>query len=217
MRHNFMKQFVVLFCALGAFLLAGCRTSQPARVYKTTFSSFDLPTEHRAETLTSNGVVNFKGVALDQVLEIYQELSGRTVIRGQLPEVRINLQTKTPLNRIQMLQVLDSVLAENGIVMVLSGDMAVKVVAAAAVNTASPPEITRSWEQLPDSSSYMMRTVRLKYVQPSMVVPVLAPFSRLPNSLVCIDGEHLLMLRDYAANIRQELQMLEKMDKPKSP
>ena len=41
----------------------------------------------------------------------YQELSGRTVIRGQLPEARINLRTKTPLNRIQLLQVLDSVLA----------------------------------------------------------------------------------------------------------
>lgn len=147
----------------------------------------------------------------------YQELSGRTVIRGQLPEARINLRTKTPLNRIQLLQVLDSVLAENGIVMVLSGDSAVKAVNVAAVNTASPPEMTRSWEQLPDSSSYMMRTVRVKYVRPSKVMPILEPFSKLPNSMVCIDGENLLVLRDYAANIRQELKLLETVDKPKTP
>ena len=116
-----------------------------------------------------------------------------------------------------MLQVLDSVLAENGIVMVLSGDTAVKAVAAGAVSGESPPEITRSWEQLPDSSSYMMRTVRVKYVRPSRVVPILGPFSKLPNSIVCIDSENLLVLRDYAANIRQELQMLEKVDKPTTP
>ena len=212
-----MKISVSLVCALSTFLLAGCITNQPTKGYKTTFSSFDLPAEHRAETLMTNGVVNFKGVSVEQVLEIYQELSGRTVIRGPLPEARINLRTKTPLNRIQMLQVLDSVLAENGIVMVLSGDSAVKAVNVAAVNTASPPEMTRPWEQLPDSSSYMMRTVRVKYVRPSKVMPILGPFSKLPNSMVCIDGENLLVLRDYAANIRQELKLLETVDKPKTP
>jgi len=212
-----MKISVALILAASTFLLAGCSTSHPAKAYKTTYSSFDLPAEHRAEVSASTGVINFQGVPVDQVLDIYQKLSGRTVIRGPLPNANITLHSQAPFTRIQALQMLDTVLVENGIVMVLSGDTAVKAVPVAAVNSESPPEITRPWEQLPDSSSVMLRTVRMKYLRPSMAVAVLAPFSKLSGGIICIDAENLLVLRDYAANIRQELQMLERVDQPQAP
>ena len=69
---------------------------------------------------------------------------------------------------------------------------------------------------LPESGSCMSRTVRVQHFKPSEVVPVLQPFSKLPNSILCIDGEHLLILRDYSANIRQELRLLETLEKDQS-
>jgi type II secretory pathway component GspD/PulD (secretin) len=212
-----MKTTVALSLAVCLFLLVGCSRSHPAREYKTTYSSFDLPEEHPADTAVSSGAINFQNTPVDQVLEIYQKLSGRTVIRGPLPNATINLSSQTPFTRIQALQMLDTVLAENGIVMVLSGDTAVKAVPVGRAFAFHPAEITLPWEQLPDSSSVMTRTVRMKHVRPSMVVPVLAPLSKLPDSIMCMDGENLLVLRDYASNIRQELQMLEKVDKSKTP
>lgn len=211
-----MKISVVLIFAINSFLFAGCSTSHTAKGYKSTYSSFDLPAQHQAEISMSSVDLNFQGVPADQVLNKYQELSGRAVIRGHLPNVNIDLRSQSPLTRIQALQILDTVLAENGIVMVLSGENAVKALAISEVSGESPPEMIQPWEQLPDSSSFMMRTVRIKYVWPSVVAPVLAPYSKLPNSILCLDGLNLLVIRDYASNIRQELQMLEKMDTPEN-
>jgi len=164
-----------------------------------------------------SGTTNFQGVSVDQVLTIYQELSGRTVIRGQLPSAIITLRTQTPLSRVQALQLFDTVLAQNGIAMVLSGDNAVKAVPSSQAATESPPEITLPWELLPESSSFMMRTVKLKNLKAVEVVPMLMPLSKLPNSIVIIQDQNLLILHDYSSNIRQELQLLETLERKQKP
>ena len=41
---------------------------------------------------------------------------------------------------------------------------------------------------------------------------MLQPFAKLPNSIVAIKSNRLLILRDYSANIRRMLQVLEEVD-----
>jgi type II secretory pathway component GspD/PulD (secretin) len=213
-----MQKILLLFVAGCAwFLTGGCSTTPPtSKLVKQTYSSFDLPSEHVGEDKMAAGCINFQGVDLMEVLQIYGKLSSRTVIQGPLPMVRISVQNQTPLSRIETLQMLDSVLAQNGIAMVLSGDKAVKAVPAAQAVMESPPEISRPWPLLPDSGSCMTRTVHVQHFKPSEVVPVLMPLSKLPNSIVAIDGEQILILRDYSANIRQELRLLEELEKKQS-
>jgi len=104
------------------------------------------------------------------------------------------------------------VLAENGIAMVLAGDHAVKAVPVATAASENPPEITLPWASLPDSSSPMTRTVTVKNLQAVEVVPMLMPFSKLPNSMVVIQDRNLLILRDYSSSIKQELKLLETLE-----
>ncbi|HAO79397.1 MAG TPA: hypothetical protein DCQ92_10560 [Verrucomicrobia subdivision 3 bacterium] len=198
-------------------VLVGCSTTSPSKPLKRTYSSFDLPSEHTKQDTLSAGCINFQGVPLEQVLQVYAASSGRTVLRGSLPDARISLRSASPLSCIQLLQMLDTVLAQNGIAMVLSGDDAVKAVTTTRVSVETPPEINLPWEMLPDSSSVMMRTVHLKNLKPSETIPMLAPFAHLPNSLIAIDGKQILILRDYSANIRQQLRMLEQLDRKPSP
>jgi hypothetical protein len=212
-----MKKNIALVFVASFLILAGCCTTPAAKGFKKTFSSFDLPSDHAPQTLPANGGINFQGVPVDDVLKIYQALSGRTVIRGSLPDAKITFRSQTPLNRIQALQMLDTVLAQNGIVMVLSGDNAVKAVPTSMAISESPPNITLPWELLPESSSIMSRTVQVKNLQAIQVVPVLAPFTKLPNSIICIQDHNLLILRDYSSNIRQELQMLERLEQKQMP
>jgi type II secretory pathway component GspD/PulD (secretin) len=206
-----MKKIFVLLAAGLGLLAGGCATT-PGKPFKQTYSSFDLPSEHGPEEKAAPGLIHFQGVSLAQVLDIYQTLAGRTVIHGALPDVQITLHTQTPLSRIETLQMLDTVLAQNGIAMVLSGDQAVKAVPAAQAVRENPPEITLPWRLLPDSSSVMTRIVPVQHFKPTEVVPVLMPFAKL-GSLIPIDGQHLLILRDYSANIRQELRLLEQLEK----
>ncbi len=207
-----MKKTIALVVVASSLWLAGGCATHPAQAYKQTYSSFDLPSDHPPETLMAGGTMNFQGVSLDTVLIIYQQLSGRTVIRASLPDAKITLRTQSPLSRVQALQLFDTVLAQNGIAMVLCGDNAVKAVPANQAVSESPPEIALPWERLPVSSSCMMRTVQLKNLQAVYAIPLLAPLSKLPNSMIAIQDHNLLILRDYSANIRQELQLLEKLE-----
>jgi type II secretory pathway component GspD/PulD (secretin) len=206
-------KFILAIFITGAVLLSGCTTSHPAKGFKPTYSSFDQPSDHPREEPAPKGTINFQGVEVEQVLKIYGAVSGRTVIHGTLPSVKITLENTAPVNRVEMLQLFDTVLAQNGIVMVLAGDNTVKTVPVGKAAGESPPEIPLPWRQLPESSSFMMQTVKLKHVRPSYVVPMLAPLSGLPGSIFAIDDKKLLILRDYSSHIRQELQVLEKLDR----
>lgn len=209
-----MKTIIAFILVASAFVWAGCcSTGNHAKGFKTTYSSFDQPSDHPPEALMSNGTFNLQGLQADPVLAIYQNISKRTVISGQLPSVAIKLQSQTSLSRVQALQLFDTVLAQNGVAMVLSGDNAVKAVPVSQAISENPPEITLPWELLPDSSSMMTRTVRLKHLKAVQVMPVLAPFAKLPNSIIVIQSENLLILRDYSSNIRKQLQLLETLDK----
>ena len=197
--------------------LAACSTGPHANAKKKTFSSFDRLTDHAGQPPLPVGTLDFRNAELSQVLAIYQELSGRTVIRGNLPWPTITVHNQTPLNRIEALQLLDTVLAEYGIVMVLVGDTGVKAVVEALAGREAPLEINRPWRELPDSDSYMTCTVRLKRIRAVEAVPILTALARIPNSIMPIQDHNLLILRDYSANIRRMLKLIEELEQNPGP
>lgn len=214
--NHLMKNIIALTIAASVLVLAGCCRTPQAKTWKETYSSFDLASEHPARDRARQFSYNTNGVPLDEVLRIYEELSGRTVIAGQLPDTKIDLRAAAPLSRIEALQMLDSVLAQNHIAMVLSGDKAVKAVPAEKASSESPPEITMPWRLLPESSSMMSRTVRLQNLKPSETMAILQPLAKLPYSILPIDSQRILLLRDYSSNIRQQLKFLEELEQKES-
>jgi type II secretory pathway component GspD/PulD (secretin) len=205
---------VIALLCLG---IAGCATrstTHPENSHPQSFSSFDVTNGRPPERKFVVGIMDFKNADLTQVLEMYQQISQRTVIRPTtLPAQTISLRNQTPLTRVEALQLIDTVLAENGIAMVLAGDTAVKAVPVAQATQASPPEISLPWQSLPDSGSFMMRTVQLKKLRPSELVPVLMPFCKAPGAVLPIDSRRQLILRDYSSNIRKMLKLVEDLEK----
>lgn len=203
---------------IGALLMAGllvwaggCATG-PTRHFKATYSSFDQPTDHPANSDTPQGQIHFAGVPVAAVLKVYGTVSERTVVHGALPDASIDLQTDKPVDRVETLRLLDTVLAAHGITMVLAGDDIVKAVPTGKMSGEPAPEIDLPWQSLPDSSSYMQRTVQVKTVNVVDMMPVLSPFSKLPNSIIVDQNQNVLILRDYAANVKQELRLLEQFE-----
>ena len=210
---------------LTSFVLAGllclgltaCCTNPPPSTQKRTFSSFDIPARGAGKEATAAGTIDFQHADVEQVLAIYQELSRRTVIRGPLPRPTITVRNQTSLTRIQVLQLFDTVLAQNGIAMVLAGETAVKAVPQAMAVTECPPAITLPVEELPDSGSFMSRTVQLKNVRAVEAIPVLMPFAKTPNALLPIQAQNLLVIRDYSANVKVMLRMIQELEKQSRP
>ncbi|MGO8926952.1 MAG: hypothetical protein ACLQU3_08700 [Limisphaerales bacterium] len=193
--------------------LTACCKSPPAGAQKRTFSSFDIPARGAGKDAIAAGTINFQNAELEQVLAIYQELSRRSVIRSTLPHPMITVRNETPLTRIEALQLLDTVLAQNGIAMVLAGETAVKAVPEAMAIAEAPPEITLPLEELPDSGSFMSRTVQLKKAKAVEVIAVLMPLAKTPNGLIPIQSQNLLVIRDYSANVKRMLKMLQELEK----
>ncbi len=217
MKPNITKSDLLISLAAVLCLgLAGCAThssTHPENPRPQTFSSFDVPSGRQAQGEFLAGTLNFQNADLAQVLAIYQEISKRTVIRPTaLPAPTISVRNQTPLSRVEALQLLDTALAENGIAMVLAGATAVKAVPVAQATQESPPEISLPWRSLPDSGSFMMRTVQLKKLRASELVPVLMPFSKMPGAVLPIDARGQLILRDYSSNIRKMLKLVEDLE-----
>ena len=182
-----------------------------------TFSSLDRPNRPHLDTLEA-GALRFVAVGADEVLAIYQELSGRTVLRSAaLPAAKITLCNQTPLTRIEALQTLDTALAINGIVVIPQGALHLRAVPAALAPQETAPQVDPKPEDLPDSLSYVMCLVPAGEWDPSELMPMLAPFSRMPNGLIAIQSARLLILRDYSANVKRMLQVLERVQKSPPP
>lgn len=236
-----MNKSLIALTLIGLAIAGGCdrqRTdagSVPGAGARTR-SSFDRPSP--GERQFQAHAINFADAELSQVLTLYAEVSGRSVIRGgNLPDVRITFSNQSPLSAVEVLQALDTVLAAQGIVMIYLGSQYVKGVPVKDAPMEAGPVIELPRDQLPDSCSFMIYIVRLKHASHSQVVPALAPLAKLPNGIIAIGSgsssrpspkgstpplpaiigakdQSVLILRDYSSNIRRMLQVLEKLEEP---
>jgi general secretion pathway protein D len=171
-------------------------------------SNADAPPEE----MVPAGFINFQGVDLSQVLEVYSQLVGRTLLRAALPSAQIVLKTATPLTKTEAIEALQAVLSLNGVAVVNVGDKFVKVVPVDAAGGAADEFDYSDASQLPNLGGYVTHIVQLKYVKPSEMVPILQPFSKLPNSIQPIDSNGILVLRDNVENVKRMLELIDKVD-----
>lgn len=221
MEKRDMKQTLLTSSLVVLVLASGCD-----KRFESTPSAADAPS--RPKTLSSfdtssgtnapipAGMIRFVEADLPQVLALYQDLSGRSIIRSPAVPMstKVTFENTTPLTRVEALQALDNVFAANNIVMVYLGMQYVKVVPSAQAPQEPGPVVEKPWQELPDSSSYVTYIAKLKYLAPEQATGILQPFAKLPNSIIGMKGSDVIILRDYSANVRRMMQVLETADKP---
>jgi general secretion pathway protein D len=190
--------------------LAPATNSLPSLVTVTpkTASTNNAPPEE----MIPAGNINFQGVDVSQVLDVYAQLVGRTMLRAGLPAAQIILRTETPLTKTEAIQALQAVLALNGIALVNVGDKFVKVLPIADANSAGAKIDHGDASQLPEMGSYVTHIVQLKYIKPSVMMPLILPFAKLANAIFPIDDNGILVLRDNAENVKRMLEMIDQID-----
>ena len=164
------------------------------------------------EVIIPAGDINFPAVNLDQVLQVYAELVGRTILHAQLPPIIISLKTQTPLTKTEAIQAFDSVLAMNNITMMNVGDKFVKAVPVNLAYQQAAPFSTNDESMLAESDQYITHIAQLRYAKPTEVVPILTPLSQIPNSILAIDSSQMLIIRDYSANVKRMLELIKQID-----
>jgi len=180
-----------------------------------TFLTNTPPATPTEDTIPAGTVdwVGAGGADIEQVFEYYAKLTGRTILRpANLAAPPIKLRTESDLTRSEFIQALDSVLAMNGIAMIPVGEKFVKAVPIAQANQEGAPIQRAQAEQLPELGSYVTHIVQLKYTKPSELVQVLTPFAKVPNGILPIDSNQILVLRDNAENVKRMLELIKEID-----
>jgi general secretion pathway protein D len=155
---------------------------------------------------------------VDQVLDIYADLIGRTALHtGSGPMAvagtsTITLKTHGKLTHKEAVQALETILGMNGISVVPIGEKFFKVVNEATAPYAAGQSSTDAAGKLPDSGRFITEIVQLKYADPEQVVKALSYFTKSQNSIIYIQSTQSLILRDYTENVKRMLEMLEKID-----
>ncbi len=170
------------------------------------------PPAAAAQEMVPAGDINFQGVDVDQVLDVYARYVGRTLLRAGLPQAKIVLYTETPLTKDEVVQALQGVLALNGIALINIGDKFVKAVPVAQASQEGAAFNTNGAAQLPDVGQYVTHIVQLKYIKPSELAPVVQQFAKIPNGVFPIDSNGILILRDYAENVKRMLEFISQVD-----
>ncbi|MCX8107479.1 MAG: hypothetical protein N3G20_01600, partial [Verrucomicrobiae bacterium] len=158
-------------------------------------------------------IINLQVAPIDQVLNYYALLTGRSILRPtSLPAASITFRNEQELTREEAIQALDAVLALNGITMINVGEKFVTAVPSqqalqegAAFSKVDPKD-------LPEVGQFITKVVTLKHALPSEVAQLLQGFAKMPNGVVPIDSTMTLVLRDYPANIKRMTEILEKVD-----
>lgn len=160
------------------------------------------------------GLIKFQDADLIQVLDVYQELTGRTVMRpASLPATKITIRSQTTLTRREAIMALDTILAMNQITMIPQGEKFVKAVTQAQAVTEAKPFTEIDPEDLEETTRFITQIVQLKNALPREVAPALQPLAKMPgSSIMAIDSSGILVLRDYEENIKRMMELLEKID-----
>ncbi len=169
-------------------------------------------TNSQPDEMIPQGLIDFSGADATQVLEVYARLVNRTLLRAAVPEAKIILKTQTQLTRSEAIQALQALLAMNNISVINIGDKFVKVVTSDLANSAGAELDRSSSTNLPVMGTYITHVHQLHYVKPAVMIPLIQPFGKLQGGLSGIDDNGILVMRDYAENIKRMLEMIELID-----
>jgi len=151
---------------------------------------------------------------LEPIFTIYSELTGKMVLYAPTLEGTVNLVTAAgvELTTEEAIEAITTSLALANVVMVPMGDKFVKAVPKEEAMQHAPEATSEDASQIPESGMFLTRTIRLNSSAPSEVAEILAPMSANPDGLIPIDSTQILIIHDYAVNIKQMLEVIEKID-----
>lgn len=160
--------------------------------------------------------LHFSNMELGQFLDIYAGHVGKTLITGpalnQLLKSTVTLKAQTALTKVELIQAMESVLAQNNVVVIPMGEKFANVVTVAEAFRQGARFKNTEVEQIVEAQIFETRIITLTNALPSEVATILKDFSNVPNGIISIDGTRKLILRDYAVNLKRMVEIIEQID-----
>lgn len=159
--------------------------------------------------------LNFRDAPLDQVLQFYSEITGRTLIKSPGINATITLRGQTRLTQKEALQAIESVLAMNNVTLVPMGEKFLKVVQP----TAARQEAMAITGQLPekpfeDTDQLISQIIPLKYIEIAEAQTLIQGFIHGYGKIQPLERSNSLLITDTSGNLQRIMEILEYVDQP---
>ena len=157
---------------------------------------------------------NFPAMPLEPIFTIYSELTGKMVLYSPDLGGTVNLVTAAgvELTTEEAIEAITTSLSLANVVLVPMGEKFIKAVPKEDAMQHAPQMSVEDRNNIPDSGVFLTRTIKLNSSAPSEVADILSPMSGNPDGLIPIDSTGILIIHDYAVNIKQMLEVIEKID-----
>ncbi|PAW77457.1 MAG: hypothetical protein B9S27_08135, partial [Opitutia bacterium Tous-C8FEB] len=153
---------------------------------------------------------------LDTVLNVYEQLTGRIVIRPQqLTAATYNLRIKQAVTKAEAIIAIETALAVNGIGLSPLGDKFLKVVNIQAVRQEAPEMITGSAFERPATGKAASKMFTLEFARAQEVAPMITGLlNALYGGPVILASANALLITDSISNLQRIETVLQHIDRP---
>jgi general secretion pathway protein D len=172
------------------------------------------PTAAGGDEEIAPGVIRLQAADLTAVLDLYAELVQRTILRpAALPDAKITLRNQSPLSRAEAIRALEAVLNMNGVTLINVGEKFVKVVGEPDASKQGK-EVTSIADvaEMPALSGFVTVVRQMTNAKPSEVTAAIQPFAKMAGGITAIDSSGMLVIRDYADQVKRMMEMIDKID-----
>ncbi len=159
--------------------------------------------------------LKFSNAPLDQVLDFYSDLTGKTIIKSPGVNANITLRARNRLSAREALIAIESALQMANVGLVPMGEKFLKVVQVPSVRNAGMPlQTSLPDEELEETDKLISQVVDLQYIEISEAKPILEQVKNNYGKILTLDRTNSLLITDTSQNLKRMLEILDYIDRP---
>lgn len=160
--------------------------------------------------------LKFNAAPLEQVLQFYSDLTGRTLLQAPATVATVTLRSQSELTIPEAIQAIKTVLAMNNVGLVEVGEKFVKVVPIATVQTEGLMIQSNVWQDLrhPENDDMISEIIPLKFIDPAEAQKAAAGLIHPYGKILALERINSLMIADTTININRIKEVLQQVDQP---
>ena len=160
--------------------------------------------------------LKFNAAPLDQVLQFYSDLTGRTLLSAPAVAATITLRSQSDLTISEAMQAVKTVLAMNNIGLVEVGTKFVKVVPIASVQQEGLTIQSNAWQQVvhDENDELISEIIPLKYIDPAEAQKAITGLIHPYGKILPLERINSLLIADSTINLNRIRNVLTQIDQP---
>ena len=162
---------------------------------------------------TNGGLrLNFRGVALEQVLNYLSDAAGFIIVLDAQPRGKVDVWSNTPLTRDEAVDLLNSVLNKNGLASIRNGRTLTIVNKDEAKTKNIPVRQGSNPEGIPSNDEIVTQIIPVRFVEVTQLIKDLQPLVSTSTTMTANEAGNSLVMTDTQANIRRVAEIIQAID-----